>query len=195
MTDDKRRTDGLRINRRSAIKSGSAALGLLGVTGAGSAMDDENHTENDGGAEQEEDGVDSPEGFEVEVLAPHATFPDETAAMFSTTVDDATLDSNLPCDASTLVVARATFEPGGRSGWHQHPGVGLVNVTEGEIEIQDAHDCETRTYAAGEAFLDPARHVHHATNVSDTDPAVVYIAFLGVPDGEPATEFVEPEDC
>lgn len=194
MTDNKKQRDDFRFNRRTALKSGTVAMGLLGMTGTATATADEDCDQNEGSGE-EDNGVDSPEGFEVEVLAAHATFPDEMAAMFSATVDDTTLDSNLPCDASTLVFARANFEPGGRSGWHQHPGVGLVNVAEGEIEIQDAHDCSTRTYTAGEAFLDPAEHVHHATNVSDSDRAVVYVAFLGVPDGGPATEFVEPVDC
>lgn len=194
MTNDNIRTDDFRLDRRTALKSGTVALGLLGATGTAAATDGEDCDENGDSGEDGND-VDSPEGFEVEVLAAHATFPDQMAAMFSTTVDDTTIDSNLPCDASTLVFARANFEPGGRSGWHQHPGVGLVNVAEGEIEIQDAHDCNTRTYTTGEAFLDPAEHVHHATNLSDTDRAVVYIAFLGVPDGEPATEFVEPADC
>lgn len=194
MTEEKTQTDGFGINRRNVLKSGTAAMGILGLSGATAAGgDDKDDKSKD--SDKGDGDVDSPDGFEVEVLAGHATFPEETAAMFSTTVDDTQVDSNLPCDASTLVFARATFKPGGRSGWHQHPGVGLVNVVEGEIEIIDAHDCHTHTYEAGEAFIDPAEHVHLATNMSDSDRAVVYIAFLGVPDEGPATEWVEPVDC
>lgn len=200
---------------RRQILAASAGLGAGAVAGApvGSASAEQEGDDEDADDQTADEDVDEPEGFEVEVLAEPATFPDDVAAMFSvrydadgaddggttdngTTDDDGTtIDSNLPWDASSLVVVEARWEPGGTSGWHSHPGVGIVNVAEGEIEIVDAHDCASRTYAAGEAFLDPADHVHTAPNASDTEPAAAYVTFLGVPEEGPVTEWVEPQDC
>lgn len=58
-------------------------------------------------------------------------------------------------DASNVIVTEATFEPRGSSEWHQHPGLGIVNVAKGEIEIVHGDDCTTATYTAGEAFIYP----------------------------------------
>lgn len=177
---------------RRRILLGSAALsaGALGGVPIASADDD---GEDDGN--EDDSDVDQPEGFSAEVLAPPASFPDEVAAMFSTTYGERSIDSNLPCDASNLMVVRLNWEPGGTTGWHPHPGVGIVNVTNGELELVDAHDCTTRTYTAGEAFLDPGGHAHKANNASDSEPAEPYVTFLGVPEGKPPTEGVEPQDC
>ena len=143
------------------------------------------------------DELDAPsEGFGAEVLAPHATFSDDVAAKFRLQYDRGrTIVSNLPRDASTVVVAKVTWAPGASSGWHTHPGPVIVSVVEGSVELTNARDCVTHTYSAGEAFLDPGQgNVHIATNVGNTD-AVAYATFLGVPDGAPATEWVEPADC
>lgn len=148
---------------------------------------------------QETEGVDSPRDFDVEVLAPHATFPDDVSAKFRTKYDEGdmgTIVSNLPRDASTVVFAKATWGPTGTSGWHTHPGPVIISITEGELELVNERDCITRTYTAGEAFIDPGQgNIHTATNPSKTESAVVYATFLGVPDGEPATEWVEPVEC
>lgn len=188
---------------RRQLLATSAALGAgaFGGVPIASAGDSQEEDDDDDGED-----ADEPEGFEVEVLAEPAGFPEDVAAMFTLEADDetedddedgeetATIGSHLD-DASSLLVAEVTLEPGGTSGWHQHPGIGLVNVTEGEIEIQDAHDCATRTYTAGEAFLDPGQHVHTATNPSDDESAAAYVTFLGVPEDGPPTEWVEPRDC
>ncbi len=141
--------------------------------------------------------VDGPAGgFGAEVLAAHASFPDDVAAQFRLKYDRGpTIVSNLPRDASTMVVAKVTWPPGASSGWHTHPGPVLVSMVEGSVELTNARDCVIHTYSAGEAFLDPGQgNVHIATNVGETD-AVAYATFLGVPDGAPATEWVEPADC
>ena len=146
----------------------------------------------------DDDAVDEPVGFSIEVLAPHATFPDEIAAAFSITYPDGqmgTLESTLD-DASTVIVAEATWEPAGTVGWHTHPGTAIVSIVEGELDVTNERDCVTHTYTSGEAFVDPGLgNVHIATNPSDTERTVAYATFLGVPDGAPATENVEPVDC
>jgi quercetin dioxygenase-like cupin family protein len=150
-----------------------------------------------GGTAEATGNADEPDGFSAEVLAPHATFTDEVSAKLRVRYDrgDAIV-ADLPSDASTVVMAEVTWEPGGTSGWHTHPGPAVVNVVEGEVSVTNASDCVTRTYAAGEAFLDPGQgNVHIATNESTTDEANAYVTFFGVPDGEPVTIWSPPTDC
>lgn len=108
--------------------------------------------------------------------------------------DTGTIVSDLPHDASSVVFAKATWEPEGTSGWHTHPGPVVVSVVDGEPVNE--RDCVTRTYAAGEAFLDSGQgNIHVASNPNSTDQTVAFATFLGVPDREPATAWVEPVDC
>lgn len=217
MTNGTESDDG--VLRRTVLKAGTVTLGTLAMVTAAAGKgievededekeketEDEEETENE--AEEtvddeeitEDEDVDSPEGFTVEVLAPHANFTNDVAAKFRIEYDEGdlgTVVSDLPDDASTVVVAKATWEPMGTTGWHTHPGPAIATVTEGELELVNAHDCVTRTYEAGEAFVDPGQgNVHTATNPSETENAEVYVTFLGVPDGGPATVWVEPADC
>lgn len=183
--------------RRTVLKASAVAVGTIGMVGSAAA---DSHGADGGGTDGTEDdgadAVDEPDGFEVEILAPHAPFPDDVAAELSLEFADSEGDPIVVemDDASTLVVAEVTWTPGGTSGWHRHPGPVLVNVVEGELELVWERDCVPRTYAAGESFLDPGE-VHNATNASDTECARAYAMFLGIPDGEPATVWVPPVEC
>ena len=202
MTDGTNLIDG--ISRRTVVKASAVGAGALATGGTATARDDD-----DEDATADENDVDEPDGFEVEVVGEHATFPDEVGTTFALMFDGDDGDANdddgdeddgamgshhTLDDESTLVVADVTWEPGGTSGWHRHPGSALVNIVEGELEITWERDCITRTYAAGEGFFDPGE-VHIADNGSDDEEARAYVIFLGIPDGEPATEWVEPVDC
>ncbi|MCU4750518.1 cupin domain-containing protein [Halobacteria archaeon AArc-curdl1] len=200
MTDDTGFIDG--ISRRTALQASAAGLGAVGLSGAVTAQEDENDDGDTDNDDEDDTDVDEPDGFEVEVVGEHATFPNEVgttfALMFADEDDDddgGTMGSHHTLDdESTLVVADVTWEPGGTSGWHRHPGSALVNIVEGELEVTWERDCLTRTYAAGEGFFDPGE-VHIADNVSEANEVQAWVIFLGVPDGEPATEWVEPVDC
>lgn len=197
-------TDG--VPRRTVLKASAVGVGALATSATATARDDDAPAENDDENDAtDENDVDEPDGFEVEVVGEHATFPDEVGATFALMFgdddgetddgSDGTMGSHLSLDeTSTLVVADVTWEPGGTSGWHRHPGSALVNIVEGELEITWERDCITRTYSAGEGFFDPGE-VHIADNLSDDEEARAYVIFAGIPDGEPATEWVEPVDC
>lgn len=175
-------------------------LKVLGVGGAivagGGTGVAQAHTGNEASSEtQDDEEVDSPEGFSAEVLAPHATFADEVSAEFRVNYEAGGEDVVTLDDASTAVVAKVTWQPGGTTGWHTHPGPVLVNIVQGELEIVHAEDCKTHTYTAGEAFVDTGQHNEVATNPNETECTVAYAIFLGVPDGAPPTEWVKPQDC
>lgn len=181
------------------LKAGTVGAGALAMSGTAAAGGDEYEDDD---RDEGDSQVDEPSGFDVEILAGHAPFPDELAATFSLAFTETGDDDDGPpigahhhLDAeSTMVVAEVTWKPGGTSGWHRHPGVVLVSMLEGEIEVTWERDCVPRTYSAGEGFFDPGV-VHNADNLSDDEGARAYAVFLGIPDGEPATIWVEPVDC
>lgn len=195
MTNDPTQIDGM--SRRTLLKAGTVGAGVLATGGVASASDDEADWD-----EQSDGELDEPEGFEVEILQGHAPFPDEVAATFSLAFTGTGGDDDGPPigahahldEESTMVVAEVTWEPGGTSGWHRHPGVVLVSVLEGDVEVTWERDCVPRTYSEGQGFFDPGV-IHNADNLNDDEGARALAVFLGIPDGEPATIWVEPVDC
>jgi hypothetical protein len=45
-------------------------------------------------------------------------------------------------------VARVDIAPGGRSGWHHHPGIVIVTVLSGAVTFTHS-DCSSKTYGPG----------------------------------------------
>ncbi|MGB9956441.1 cupin domain-containing protein [Haloferax prahovense] len=181
------------VLRRTVLKASGLTVAALGLS-VPVAADPIDHN----GESKADRDVDSPAGFTVELLAGHATFPDEVAATFRLKYDDGdrTIVSNLPRDASTTIFAKVTWDPAGTSGWHTHPGPVIVSVVEGELELINERDCIARIYSAGEAFIDPGQgNIHIASNPSQRENAVAYATFLGVPAGAPATVLVPPVTC
>jgi quercetin dioxygenase-like cupin family protein len=88
-------------------------------------------------------------------------------------------DSSSPGDAAILQVTQG---PGGHSGWHAHPGPAVVIVKAGELTIDQAKDCSSKTYTVGQVAIEPSGHVHLARN---TGPGTLelWITFLDVPVG------------
>lgn len=117
------------------------------------------------------------------------------AAGFGVSYADGADDSAFVRDASTVVIVRATLEPGGTSGWHADGGPVVGSVVEGEVAVTVENGCVARTYAAGEALVATGRHADVVENASDAERAVTYLVFLGVPDGEPPSNPAEPPDC
>lgn len=176
------------IGRRPLLRAVGAGAALSVGSGVATADDD-------GDTDGDEDRATQPEGFEAEVIAPHATFPDDVAAGFGVSYADGADDLAIVRDASTVVIVRATLEPGGTSGWHADRGPVVGSVVDGEIAVTFENDCVAHTYAAGEALVATGRHADVVENASDTERAVAYLVFLGVPDGEAPSTPAEPPDC
>ena len=124
-------------------------------------------------------------GFTVQVLS-RSSFPDAIDATFRIKLDRATKVVHVE-DPSDVVVAKVTIQPGGSLGWHTHPGPAIASVASGELTVTTASDCTTRQYPAGKAFVDPGQgNVHVGYNASAVE-TVVYVTFLDVPPGQPAT--------
>jgi quercetin dioxygenase-like cupin family protein len=71
--------------------------------------------------------------------------------------------------------------PGGRSGWHSHPGVLLITVKEGSVDWYDK-DCAKHSHGAGQSFTESAE-VHNVLNPGSGN-AHLLIAYI-VKQGEP----------
>lgn len=176
------------VGRRPLLKALSAGAALSAVSGVATAHDDEDD-DDDG------DQANQAEGFDTEVVAPHATFPDDVGAAFGVAYENGTEHSAFVRDASTVVIVRATLEPGGTSGWHLDKGPVIGSVVEGEISVTFEDECVSRTYAAGEALVATGEHTDVVENPSDSEQAMAYLIFLSIPDGEPPSNPVEPPDC
>jgi quercetin dioxygenase-like cupin family protein len=105
----------------------------------------------------------------------------------------------LPLQAGTdMVVAVNTFEVGGSSGWHKHPGGAIVVVQQGEITLYHSvgNHCDSTTYTQGQAFFERPIDVQNGVNTGSIQ-AIVYVLFPGVPiGGSPRIDVVEnPGTC
>lgn len=89
--------------------------------------------------------------------------------------------------ASDLYVQQNTWQPGGSTGWHTHPGPSFVIVTQGSVTAYDGDDptCTPHVYTAAtatNAFIDPGGgHVHIVRN--ETSAAAQTIAVQLIPAG------------
>jgi hypothetical protein len=84
-----------------------------------------------------------------------------------------------------VAVQTITFQPGGQSGWHSHPGPVLISVVEGTMTFYegDDPDCAPVVRTAGQGFVDVGEHPHIARNESGL-PAKNVVTYL-VPPGAP----------
>ena len=99
-------------------------------------------------------------------------------------------------DATDVRIQRLVFAPGGRSGWHHHPGLALVIVESGAVTFTHS-DCSSKTYGPGlpngavfaEGGDDP-------TEVSSAGGATMYAVFVA-PSNDPPITRVEndPVSC
>jgi quercetin dioxygenase-like cupin family protein len=85
--------------------------------------------------------------------------------------------------AGDVVVQEIVLAPGGSTGWHTHPGPAVALIKSGMLTLTDADGCASRTYSAGQAFVDPGQgHVHLGANPG-SENAVVYVTYFDVPAG------------
>jgi quercetin dioxygenase-like cupin family protein len=89
--------------------------------------------------------------------------------------------------ASDFYVTQNTWQAGGSTGWHTHPGPSFVIVIQGSVTEYDGNDptCTPHVYTAGtanNAFIDPGDgHVHLVRN--ETSSVAQTIAVQLIPSG------------
>jgi hypothetical protein len=82
-------------------------------------------------------------------------------------------------DVATQVI---TFQPGGHSGWHGHPGPVFITVMSGTMTFYESDDpaCQPIVRTAGQGYLDKGDHAHIARNETDA-PAVNVVTYFAPP--------------
>ena len=103
----------------------------------------------------------------------------------------------LKVKAGAMVVDSVTVAPGGNFGWHTHGSAVAVVVTGGTLTVFDPSvgGCKPFTVTKGQAFIEPANHIHLARN-DGAKPATLYVTYLGVPKGTlPNKPGTQPAGC
>jgi len=88
-----------------------------------------------------------------------------------------------PIDVATVHV---TFQPGGSTGWHVHPGPALVTVKTGQLTLHRAKGCRTRSFSAGQTFLEFGPDDVNLTRNETGGATETLVTFL-LPVGAPIT--------
>ena len=99
---------------------------------------------------------------------------------------------------SDVHVVRNTFDPGGHSGWHSHPGPSLITVTSGTITNYDGDDptCTPHVYSAGMGFIDQGgSHVHLIRNEGSAPAVTVAVQLLPAGASRRIDVTPPPVDC
>jgi|1186.fasta_scaffold12127_3 hypothetical protein len=75
---------------------------------------------------------------------------------------------------------KIVFAPGGRTGWHHHPGIVLVAVESGQVTFFDS-ECEATTYGPGSpngaVFTEVGTEPREVRNLSGAE-ATVYATLI-----------------
>jgi quercetin dioxygenase-like cupin family protein len=100
--------------------------------------------------------------------------------------------------AVDIATQMITFEPGGQSGWHTHPGPVFIAVIEGTMTFyeSDDPDCEPIVRHAGEGFVDGQtdRHSHIARNETAL-PARNLVTYFAPPGAPLRNDAPNPGNC
>ena len=84
---------------------------------------------------------------------------------------------------SDLYVTQHTFQPGGQTGRHSHPGPSLITVVEGTLTVYHP-GCRVETFSAGQSFTDlVCGDMHNAVNAGATEAKDIAVQI--VPHGAP----------
>lgn len=75
-----------------------------------------------------------------------------------------------------VFLQRATFQPGGTSGWHSHSGVVLLAVESGALTRYDER-CRAQRFGTGQAFVEHGGDAVLVRN-EGSQPAVVHVAYV-----------------
>jgi len=130
-----------------------------------------------------------------EPLTTRAVFADDIGLTFKLKLHGSGTDVIDVKNPSSTAIVRYTVQPGAYFPWHTHTGPVVVNVVSGALTYVGAEDCAQRTYAAGQAFVDPGQgHVHTAFNPTNV-PTVLVAAFFHAPAEGPLLIPAAPGHC
>jgi hypothetical protein len=95
-----------------------------------------------------------------------------------------------------VAVQRITFQAGGQSGWHSHPGPVFIQVLSGQMTFYESDDpaCTPIVRTAGQGYLDVGEHAHIARNET-TQPAENLVIYFAPPRSALRIDEPDPGHC
>ena len=108
------------------------------------------------------------------------------------------LEAPQPIDVATQIV---TFQPGGYSGWHTHPGPVFFTVRTGTLTVYEAEDpfCTPHVFQAGTGAVEAGTdtHAHMVRNETGTvaEAVVTYMVPVGTPQSQLRSDRPAPGNC
>jgi hypothetical protein len=108
------------------------------------------------------------------------------------------LESGQPIDIATQIV---TFQPGGFSGWHTHPGPVFFTVRTGTLTVYEGTDssCTPLVFPAGTGAVEAGTnsHIHMVRNETGSvaEALVTYMVPVGTPQSALRTDLPNPGNC
>lgn len=95
-----------------------------------------------------------------------------------------------------VAVQTITFQPGGQSGWHSHPGPVFIQVVTGTMTFYESDDptCTPIVRSAGQGYLDEGEHAHIARNESNA-PAMNVVTYFAPPGAALRIDQPAPGNC
>jgi cupin domain len=108
------------------------------------------------------------------------------------------LEARQPIDVATQIV---TFQPGGYSGWHTHPGPVFFTVRTGTLTVYEGDDptCTGLAFPAGTGAVEAgmSSHVHMVRNETNSvaEAVVTYMVPVGTPQNQLRSDRPNPGNC
>ena len=89
--------------------------------------------------------------------------------------------TTIHAQSGSMVLESIKIAPGGSFGWHTHTSPVAVVVKSGTLTVFDpaVGNCKPFKVSKGQAFVEPANHVHLARNDTKA-PVTVYALYLGL---------------
>jgi hypothetical protein len=99
--------------------------------------------------------------------------------------------------ATDVAVQQITFAPGGKSGWHSHPGPVFITVQQGTMTFYDSANpqCAPVTVTAGHGFVDGGTTYAHMAINQTGDPATNVVVYLAPVGGALKIDQPQPSNC
>jgi Cupin domain len=138
----------------------------------------------------------TPSSNSTSTLLARGTFPGPftlTRQVTGTGAWEATVSAQPGLDVATQAI---TFQPGGHSGWHTHPGPVFITVVSGTMTFYESQEptCPAIVRTAGQGYLDTGEHAHLARNETGS-PAVNLVTYLAPPGAALRVDQPEPANC
>jgi quercetin dioxygenase-like cupin family protein len=92
--------------------------------------------------------------------------------------------------SADVAVLRYVFPPGSSTGWHRHPGVVLVNVKKGALQVVN-HHCRKKVIRKGQVYVEHG-HTHLGRNRGNKK-LVLLVTFI-LPSKVPSDGYGIPQD-